>query len=247
MAQLTAGREVAAWMPAGRGWWPRPRRVRGCEATAGWQLERCVGCGDCVARLIALRNMRTGDEITTGYNPSPDLEDALWPLEVTFDGGARETEAGPVAGAGACLWRHQVLGGPPRLVAAAVVAIPWGASAQLAEAFGCRAALELLWRYGEGIGRARVVGDNLAVIRYCAGTARLRARPQQALLEDALANASARGWVLDWQAVRRNLNTLADRHATRGAVWAQECRVAGVHRLRTRYGAVGDGDDVPHG
>ena len=115
----------------------------------------------------------------------------------------------------------------------------------MAEAFGCRAALELLWRYGEGTGRARVVGDNLAVVRYCAGTARLRARPQQALLEDALANASARGWVLDWQAVRRNLNSLADRHATRGVFWAQRCREAGVHRLRMQFGAMGDGGEMP--
>ena len=79
------------------------------------------------------------------------------------------------------------------MVAAAVVAIPWNASAQLAEAFGCRAALELLWRYGNGVGRARVVGDNLAVIRYCAGTARLRARPQQALLEEALGGSGLGG------------------------------------------------------
>ena len=131
------------------------------------------------------------------------------------------------------------------MIAAAVVAIPWGASAQLAEAFGCRAALELLWRYGEGAGRARVVGDNLAVVRYCAGTARLRARPQQALLEDALGNAGARGWVLDWQAVRRNLNSMADRHATRGILWALRCREAGVDRLQMHFGALEDGRGLP--
>ena len=124
------------------------------------------------------------------------------------------------------------------MVAAPIVAIPWGASAQLAEAFGCSAALELLQRYGVGVGRARVVGDNLAVVRYCAGTARLRARPQQALLEDALGAASARGWVLDWQAVRRNLNSLADRHATRGIWWALRCREAGVDRVQMHFGAL---------
>ena len=90
-----------------------------------------------------------------------------------------------------------------------------------------------------------MVGDNLAVIRYCAGTARLRARPQQALLEDALAEAGTRGWTLDWQAVRRSLNTLADRHATRGVRWARECRSAGVRRLQERYGVVSDGEMPP--
>ena len=133
------------------------------------------------------------------------------------------------------------MGGPPRLVAAAVVAIPWNASAQLAEAFGCRAALELLWRYGEGAGRARVVGDNLAVIRYCAGTARLRARPQQALLEEALGGVGARGWQLDWQAVRRNLNSMADRHATRGVQWAVRCKEAGILDVQEHFGAVEEG------
>ena len=124
------------------------------------------------------------------------------------------------------------------MVAAAVVAVPWGASAQLAEAYGCWAALELLRRYGGGVGRARVVGDNLAVVRYCAGTARLSARPQQALLENALGSAVARGWMLDWQAVRRNMNSMADRHATRGILWAVRCRRAGVIRVQLHFGAL---------
>ena len=70
-----------------------------------------------------------------------------------------------------------------------MVAIPWGATAQVAEAHGCRAALGLL-RHAEGVPkRARIVGDNLAVIRYGAATAALRATPQQAILEVALADA----------------------------------------------------------
>ena len=46
------------------------------------------------------------------------------------------------------------------------VALPWDASAQLAEAHVCRAALELLEGARGGRLMARVVGDNLAVIRY---------------------------------------------------------------------------------
>ena len=49
--------------------------------------------------------------------------------------------------------------------------------------------------------------------------------------------------MLDWQAVRRNLNSLADRHATRGVRWARECRLAGAHQLRERYGAVAEGGE----
>ena len=144
--------------------------------------------------------------------------------------GARPTEQGVLAGAGATLWRHRLAGGPPVCVARTTVALPWPATAQVAEAFGCRAALELLHQVGGDGRRARVVGDNLAVVRYGAGTAALRAQPQQAMLETALAATYARGWRLDWQAVRRRLNGEADRLATRGIRWAVRCRAAGQDR-----------------
>ena len=159
-------------------------------------------------------------------NPSPCWEDAGWPIEVTFDGGARRIEDREVAGAGATLWRHQLGEGAPRLLATTYVAIPWPAGAQVAEAIGCRFALDLLaglsrrGNSGPGVRRARVVGDNLGVIRYGAGNARLRRVQMQAHLEDAIGSALAEGWVLDWQAVRRRLNRAADRLATRGVEWA---------------------------
>ena len=121
-----------------------------------------------------------------------------------------------MAGAGAVLWRHNLGGGAPTVVDRVSIAIPHGASAQVAEAHGCCAALQLLRRVDEGPRRARVVGDNLAVIRYGAATASLRARAQQAMLEVALAETYLLGWCLDWQAVRRHLNTEADSLATRG-------------------------------
>ena len=144
-----------------------------------------------------------------------------------FDGGARDTVQGRLAGAGATLWRHHLAGGPPVCVARGTVAIPRVATAQMAEALGCRAALELL-RHVEGDGRrARVVGDNLAVVRYGAGTARIR-RPQiQAHLELALSQAARAGWVLDWQAVRRRLNKAADAMATEAVHWAHKLRAQG--------------------
>ena len=107
-------------------------------------------------------------------------------------------------------------GGAPQLVAQAVVAIPWNATAQMAEAMGCCAALSLLRRARGGPRRARIVGDNLAVVRYGAATASLCAVPQQAVLEVALAEAYVAGWHLEWQAVRRHLNTAADALATEG-------------------------------
>ena len=121
-------------------------------------------------------------------------------------------------------------------MAQSVVAIPRGASAQLAEAHGCCAALALLRRAQGGPRRARVVGDNLAVIRYGAATAALRATPQQAILEVALAAAYANGWRLEWQAVRKHLNTAADALATEGiCVAAREAR-AGRDAIVSRDG-----------
>ena len=98
---------------------------------------------------------------------------------------------------------------------------------QVAEACGCRAALALL-AATPGLGHsARVVGDNLAVVRYGAGTGRFKRLILQAQLEQALGPLAARGWLLTWQAVRRRLNKAADRLATLGVFWAEALRRAG--------------------
>ena len=232
MACVFAGTEVAGWLGPGARWWPRPRRVAEALATARWHVSRCQGCHCYRASLAALQRIPAGGEVTVGRNPSLEAEDALWPWEVTFDGGADTGPNAEAAGAGATLWKHDLAGGPPRCVARAVVAIPWAAGAPLAEALGCKAGLDLLRQAGGDCRRARVVGDNLGVIRYCAGTARLRALPQQALLEAALGAALAQGWQLDWQAVRRPLNAEADRLATQGTRWARALRRSGVTEVR---------------
>ena len=120
------------------------------------------------------------------------------------------------------LWKHNLGGGAPTPVAHAIVSIPRDASAQVAEAHGCCAALRLLREVEGGPKRARVVGDNLAVIRYGAATAALRALVQHAVMEVDLAETYLLGWQLDWQAVRRHLNTEADALATQGVYQAVE-------------------------
>ena len=79
---------------------------------------------------------------------------------------------------------------------------------------------------------ARVVGDNLAVIRYGAGTGRYKRLVLQAQLEQTLAPLAARGWTLTWQAVRRRLNQAADRLATLGVFWAEVLRRQGHTQMR---------------
>jgi hypothetical protein len=103
-----------------------------------------------------------GQEVTVISNPSPDAEDAAWLYEATFDGSSGEG----VAGAGATLWAHHINGQEPTCIARARVAIPWAASAQVAEAIGCRSAISLLLALQPATRAARVVGDNLAVVRF---------------------------------------------------------------------------------
>ena len=78
------------------------------------------------------------------------------------------------------------------------------------------------------------MGDNLAVIRYCAGAARLKRVNMQAHLEPNLAAVLARGWQLTWQAVRRRLNQAADTFATAGTRWARALQDQSIQEIRAR-------------
>ena len=139
-----------------------------------------------------------------------------------------------MAGAGAVLWTHSAAGAPPTRLASVTIATPWDAGAQTAEAIGRGAAFHLLASLSPPHRAARIVGDNLAVIRYCAGSARLRRTSMQAHLEPNLATTLARGWRLAWQAVRRRLNQAADAFATAGTRWAGALLDQSVHEVRAR-------------
>ena len=197
-----------------------------CNAT--WIETYCAQCFSHRATLRTTRAVTARDEVIVDHSPFPNTDTHVWPLEITFDGGARSfQDESKVGGAGATLWHHPPDGAAPILVASCVVALPGVNNAQVAEACGCRAALALLASTRD-LGRAaRVVGDNLAVIRYGAGTGRFKRLILQAQLEQALAPLAARGWTLTWQAVRRRLNKAADRLATLGVFWAEALRRTG--------------------
>ena len=99
----------------------------------------------------------------------------------------------------------------------------------VAESGACRTGLQLLANYPNPRSKAaRVVGDNLPVIRYGANTGRLRRHSHQSLLEDGLTPLALTGWRLLWQGVRRRFNQGADSIATLGVFWADALRQAGV-------------------
>ena len=104
----------------------------------------------------------------------------------------------------------------------------------MAEALGCRLALGLLARAAPAHRAARVLGDNTGVVRYGAGTARLRRPDMQCHLDVPLADMAEAGWWLQWQAVRRRLNTEADRLAGQGEERAVELAEAGRWGVEVR-------------
>ena len=94
---------------------------------------------------------------------------------------------------------------------------------------GCSAALGLLLALDwPGARRVVVSGDNLAVVRFCAGLGRLRSAAMWSRLDGLVGAAMGQGWALTWRAVRRRLNAEADVLATCGVLWAGSLRRDGV-------------------
>jgi hypothetical protein len=102
----------------------------------------------------------------------------------------------------------------------AFLALPHGDNAQLAEAMGGRLAINLLRASPADRRQASVAGDNLPVVRYCAGTSRLHSPALHEHLDQGLADLAVEGWDVTWVAVRRRLNRAADACATAALQWA---------------------------
>ena len=149
------------------------------------------------------------------------------PLEVTFDGSTREVAGRRVSGAGAMLWGPACQDGSTAVLARATVALPDVQLPSVAEAWGCRVGLELMMGCDPSLRACRVVGDNLAVVRYCAGHGCLRRPEVQAVLGDVLVRAASCGWHLAWMVVSRRLNQAADAAAAQGSLGAAELAARG--------------------
>ena len=150
--------------------------------------------------------------------------------------GASMAAASP--GQGPCVGPPPLPDGGREVLARTTVALPDVQHAQEAEAWGCCVALELLEAANPEIRRARVAGDNLAVVRYCAAEGRLRRPAMQCLLGGPLARLATGGWAVDWLAVRRRLNRAADELATEGVFRAAALAAEGRHGpdIVTRWG-----------
>ena len=108
------------------------------------------------------------------------------------------------------------------------MALPQEPYAQVAEAWGGKLGLDLLTACQADTRIARVIGDNLGVIRYGAERAALRNPAIHRPLATALAEAAEKGWTVHWRAVRRRLNKAADAGATEAVLWAHRLRKQGA-------------------
>ena len=154
---------------------------------------------------------------------------------VTFDGGARDL-GGRVAGAGACLWGGTDHLGDRPPVAHAIVALPDDRHAQVAEAWGCAAAIMLVLKHVSRTSRVLFVGDNLAVVRFAAAQGTLRQPSMAGPLHTFLSKLSLTGHLTAWVAVRRRHNKAADALATRGVLDAAELHHGGTHGKHVHLG-----------
>ena len=238
VAQLHSENSNAAWMVAGRGWWPPPRAVADAQANAEWITGRCATCRLTWACLVMRQAAAERAEVTVPRTLTPTAGAAICPIEISFDGSTKQARGARASGAGSAAW---VLGGrgPPRCVARAVLALPDVSAAPEAEAQAGGLALELLNHIARarrrgtrpavaGLARAaRLVGDCVPVVRYGAAQARLRHGAHREPIDEGMRQAGANGWSVEWQAVRRAHNTAAHDLASAAATWAHELQRAG--------------------
>ena len=83
-----------------------------------------------------------------------------------------------------------------------------------AEAWGLRVATAIALTFSPDLSRLGVLGDNLPIVRYGAGTGRLRRQELDGLLAQPVAQLLAVGVDIDWVPFRRRFNTAADEVAT---------------------------------
>ncbi|MFM7986520.1 MAG: reverse transcriptase-like protein [Candidatus Fonsibacter sp.] len=221
LATLFGHGAVGMWPHTGRRWWPQPREAAEGACNARWDGERCE-CGQWRVHLVALQAIAPRCEVTVCDGPFfCAWKGREWAWEVAFDGGARCAHGRRVAGAGAVVWGALGGDGTRKVIAQAVMSIPAAHHAQYAEAFACGEALKWLAGIHAEDRTVRIFGDSLNVVRYCADVGGMRRPEMQSLLEGPLSALHAKGWRVDWLAVRRHFNTHADALATAGVIQAE--------------------------
>ena len=226
----TLGTEAApaAWLLAGRGWYPPPRMVSEHAANCAWRVNSCRACKGWVAELVAGTRVAKGAELTVPRPLTPERTALLWPYELCFDGSVITSQGRKHGGAAAVLW-HRGGDGAFTCVARALVALPEEGDFLKAEATGAGLCGDLLgalraqaggpWTLQEAR-RCRIAGDNLTVVRHGAAQARMKSPAMSAIVDGSIGALAGAGWELDWLAIRRDHNVEAHALAKVAAKWA---------------------------
>ena len=224
--------QQARWPVHSKQWFPPPRMVEQRNANAEWRSHQCPLCGTWHNKLVAIKDMRPGQEVTCEANGGfyHGGEFLAPEYEVTFDGGARCIDGRRVAGSGAVLWGPVEHDASRQRLGRIAIALPNQKTAPIAEAWGLKAAARLL--HAQRVPRqrrsVRIVGDNLAVIRYGASLGKLAQPHMHAVLDGILDTLNEQGWDCEWVAVRRRYNKEADCVATYAVHQARELLGRGV-------------------
>ena len=211
------------WPLASHGWWPPPRISHGDDCNAEWRESHCPFCGTQYLHLVATKNIgRHSEVIVSPHRHVLEGHFDDFAYEITFDGGAREINEQRVAGACAILWSPVDHTGARQQLARRIVSLPGQEHAQIAEAWGLRAGVMFLTNVLPNAQpkSVRIVGDNLAVIKYGNSSGRLHKPEMQGLLEEPLGRLAIQGWDTEWVAVRRRFNKAADAGATEATLRA---------------------------
>ena len=226
LATLCSTGQLAHWSLPGKAWWPAPRIAPATVSTAVWQIAKC-NCGYYIATLRATMDVLQGCEITVTFQDHVVNFDYSPNVEITWDGGAKEVDGVRVAGAAAILWGPSDRSGDRNPIAIASVSLPGQQWAPIAESYGLRLAVSLLLECSASPKTARMVGDNLAIVRYAASQGRLKHPSMQMVLDEPLKDLVSSGWETCWFAVRSKVNAAAHACANEALLLAGKLRALG--------------------
>ena len=227
---LVADHEDAVWPLAGRGWWPRPLRVRSAAANAAWTCTQCPRCTRFLCKLIAIKDVLLGALLAVDAAlPDPILgQPRDTGYELTFDGAARGKPDSRHSGAAAVLWGPPSDNGLRPVIATRHVALPTTSKAEHAEAHGASLAIQLLLAYcllhpTAAPGPIAIGGDNPNIIRFCGTHGHTAQIAVHEIFAGPLGALALSGRSVAWILIPRSFNTAAHVAAGVAAGVASTC------------------------
>ena len=231
----------ATWPILDTGTLGLPYHTPGLQPNVFWKAHFCETCGCSTLTLVTTRLVRDNELLIAMPPPDciirPMATKNRWKL--SFDGGARTQygtlclpEGSPnVGGAGITLWYRGEFSDEYRAVAQIAVALPGTPWAIEAEAHGAVWGVALLRAV---LGRPPPIdfmGDNLPILRLLSGEGKLTSPQVNNILASSIQHIQDWQWQVEWFAVRRAFNKMADALATLGVEEALRQELSGQRQV----------------